>query len=131
MRGHIAEKNGRYYTVISIKDPGTGKWKRKWLTGNKTKRKAERILAEAVAEVNKGMFIISSRETVAELCRNYLNTTASNRIRAVTLQSYRQMLEKSAQNPDEGNLVRNSLEEGDGVERRPYRSRTCGTLIKS
>jgi len=93
MRGHIAEKNGRYYPVISMKDPGTGKWKRKWLTGNKTKRKAERALAEAVAEVNKGMFIISSRETVAELCRNYLNTTAPNRIRAITLQSYCQMLE--------------------------------------
>ena len=46
MRGHIAEKNGRYYPVISIKDPGTGKWRRKWLSGNKTKRKAERALAE-------------------------------------------------------------------------------------
>ena len=27
--------------------------------------------------------------------------------------------------------VRKMLEEGEGVERRPYRSRTCDTLIKS
>jgi len=93
MRGHIAEKNGRYYPVISIKDPGTGKWKRKWLTGNTTKRKAERALAEAVAEVGKGIVVMPSRETVAGLCRNYLNTTAPNRVRPITLQSYRQMLE--------------------------------------
>jgi len=93
MRGHIAEKNGRYYPVISIKDPGTGKWRRKWLSGNKTKRKAERALAEAVAQVNKGILLIPSREMVAELCRNYLATTAPNRVRPITLQSYRQMLE--------------------------------------
>ena len=93
MRGHIAQKNGRYYPVISIKDPGTGKWRRKWLSGNRTKRKAERTLAEAVAQVNKGILLISSRETVAELCRNYLATTAPNRVRTITLQSYRQVLE--------------------------------------
>ncbi len=93
MRGHIAEKNGRYYPVISMKDLGTGKWRRRWLSGNKTKRKAERELAEAVAQVNKGILLIPSRETVAELCRNYLATTAPNRVRPITLQSYRQMLE--------------------------------------
>ena len=47
-----------------------------------------------MAKVNKGIFIISNRETVAELCRNYLNNTAPNRIKPVTLQSYRQMLDQ-------------------------------------
>jgi len=93
MRGHIAQKNGRYYTVISMKDTGTGKWRRKWLAGHAARRKAERALAEAVSQVNKGVFIIPSRETVAQLCRNYLATTAPNRVRPITLQSYRQMLE--------------------------------------
>ena len=93
MRGHIAEKSGRFYPVISIKDPGTGKWTRKWLTGSPTKRKAEKLLSEAVAEVNKGMFVIPNRETVATLCRNYLETVAPNRVRPITSESYRQMLE--------------------------------------
>ena len=95
MRGHIAEKNGRYYPVISEKDPATGEWKRKWLTGHRTKREAEKARAEAVAQVNRGMPIMPCRETVAKLCRDFLTTTAPNRIRPITLQSYQQMLNKN------------------------------------
>ena len=58
MRGHIATKNGRYYPVISIKDPGSGKWKRKWLSGYRTKREAEKARAEAVVQVNNGWITI-------------------------------------------------------------------------
>jgi len=93
MRGHIAEKNGRFYPVISIKDPGTGTWKRKWLTGNATKRKAEKALSEAIGEINRGMLVMPSRETVAKLCRDYLEKIAPNRARPITLASYNNMLE--------------------------------------
>ncbi len=41
------------------------------------------------------------------------------------------MLEKASQKQDEKALVRNPLEDREGVECRPYRSRTCDTLIKS
>jgi len=41
------------------------------------------------------------------------------------------MLEKASQKQDEKALVRNPLEELEGIECRPYRSRTCDTLIKS
>ncbi len=116
MRGHIAEKNGRFYPIISLKDPGTGKWKRKWLTGNPTKRKAEKALVEAIGEINKGMLVMPNRETVATLCRNYLKTIAPNRVRPVTLASYQQMLESHvipkvgakpavALTPDDLNLI--------------------------
>ena len=79
--------------MISIKDPGTGKWKRKWLSGHKTKREAEKARAEAVTQANKGWLTLPSRETVAELFRTYFNTTGANRVRPVTLQSYRSMIE--------------------------------------
>ncbi len=92
MRGHIAVKNARYYPVISIKDPATGKWKRKWLPGHKTKREAEKACAEAVTQANNGWLTLPSRETVDELCQAYLTITAPLRVRPVTLQSYRQML---------------------------------------
>jgi len=120
MRGHIAQKNGRYYPVISVKDQGTGTWKRKWLGGNTTKRKAERALAEVVAQVNKGILPIPNRETVAQLCRNYLATTAPNRVRPITLQSYKSMIENhfisrlgakpaSALTPDDLEFVKASM----------------------
>ena len=41
------------------------------------------------------------------------------------------MLEKASQKQDEKTLVRNPLEDDEGIECRPYRSRTCDTLIKS
>ena len=62
MRGHIATKNCRYYPVISIKDPGTGQWKRKWLPGHRTKREAEKAKTEAVSQFNNGWFTMPSRE---------------------------------------------------------------------
>jgi len=94
MRGHIATKNGRHYPVISIKDPGTGKWKRKWLSGHKTKREAEKAKAEAVAQANNGWLSLPSRETVAGLFRSYFNNVGAIRLRPITLQSYRSMIEK-------------------------------------
>jgi len=93
MRGHIAEKNGRYYPVISIKDQATGKWRRKWLSGFRTKREAEKARAEAGTQANNGWLPRPSRETVAQLFRDYLCTTGANRVRPITLQSYRSMIE--------------------------------------
>ena len=141
MRGHIAEKNGRFYPVISMKDPGTGTWKRKWLTGNPTKRKAEKVLAEAVAEVNKGMFVMPNRETVVTLCRNYLETVAPNRTRPITLESYRQMLETHvipkigaklavALTPDDLNLIMtNMVKAGKSVTTTRYLLRVVHRVL--
>jgi len=93
MRGHIAVKNGRYYPVISMKDPATGKWQRRWLSGHRTKREAEKARAEAVTQANNGWLTLPSRETVSGLFRNYFNTTGNNRVRKITLQSYKSMIE--------------------------------------
>jgi len=93
LKGHIAKKNGRYYPVISQKDMATGKWKRIWLPGHRTKREAEKAQAEAVAKSNNGCFKPPSRETVAGLFRNYFATTGANRVRPITLQSYKSMVE--------------------------------------
>jgi hypothetical protein len=41
------------------------------------------------------------------------------------------ILDEAEKNRNKETFVRKSLEEGEGVECRPYRSRTCDTLIKS
>jgi len=120
MRGHIAAKNGRYYPVMSIKDPATGKWKRKWLSGHRNKRQAEKACAEAVTQANNGCLTLPSRETVAGLFRNYFDTTGANRVRPITLQSYKSMIENhlisrlgakpaSALTPDDLEFVKASM----------------------
>ena len=93
MKGHIADKNGRYYAVFDIgSDPATGKRRQKWIGGFTTKRDAQKALTAAVSQVNTGKYILPNRETIAELCRNYCNTTGANRVRSITLQSYSSML---------------------------------------
>ncbi len=116
MKGHIALKNGRYYPVISLKDPATGKWRRKWLSGHRTKREAEKARAEAVTQANNGWLMMPSRETIAGLFRNYFSSTGANRVRPKTLQSYKSMIENhlisrvgakpaSALTPDDLNFI--------------------------
>ncbi len=122
MRGHIAKKSDRYYPVISMKDPGTGKWKRKWLSGYRTKREAEKARAEAVTQANNGWLLIPSRETIAQLFDNYLNTTGALRVRPITLQSYKSMVQNhlipklgaklvSALTPDDLNFIMAGMKE--------------------
>ncbi|MBA7669053.1 hypothetical protein ES703_77180 [subsurface metagenome] len=115
-----------------MKDPGTGKWKRKWLPGHKTKREAEKAKAEAVAQANNGWLSIPSRETVTGLFRNYFNTTGATRVRPITLESYRQMLETHvipkigakpaiALTPDDLNLIMaNMVKTGKSVTTTRY-----------
>lgn len=58
-----------------------------------TKREADKERAEAVAQSNNGCFKPPSREIVAGLFRNYFATTGANRVRPITLQSYKSMIE--------------------------------------
>ena len=142
MRGHIAQKNRRYYPVISIKDQGTGKWKRKWLSGFRTKREAEKARAEAVTQVNNGWLTRPSRETVAELFRNYLATTAPNRVRPITLQSYRSIIENhlisrvgakpaSALTPDDLNhIMKDMIDAGKSKTTTRYMFRITHRILE-
>ena len=58
----------------------------------------------------------------------YSHWKGESRAAADTMDS---ILESAEKKRNAGALVRNSLEEGRGIESRPYRSRTCDTLIKS
>ena len=91
MKGHIATKGKRHYPVVSLRDPATGKWKRKWMSGHRTKREAQRALTQAVAEINNGHVTVLIRKTVAELCNDFL-VNKSMSVRPTTLESYRYML---------------------------------------
>ncbi len=142
MRGHIAVKNGRYYPVISQKDPATGKWKRKWLPGHRTRREAEKARAQAVTQAVNGWLTLPSRETVADLFRNYFSTSGANRVRPITLQSYKSMIEKhliarigakpvSSLSPDDINLVMaDMLKKGKSVTTVRYLLRIIHRVLE-
>ena len=54
------------------RDPETGKRKQKWHSGYRTKRDAERALAEMVDAVNRGTYVAKTRQTVAEFAVEWL-----------------------------------------------------------
>ena len=56
MRGHLRERSpGHWAIVIDVRDPQTGKRKRRWHTFKGTKREAQTKQAELVALMGKAI----------------------------------------------------------------------------
>src|SRR5690625_4738581 len=54
MRGHIAEKNGRYYIVVDIGRDHKNRRRQKWFSGYKRKKDAENDLPRILTKIRKG-----------------------------------------------------------------------------
>jgi integrase len=73
MKGHVRKRGSKWAFVLDIgRDPETGKRKQKWFSGFKTKREAERAMAEKVAEVSRGEYIEPSTMEVKEFFHMWL-----------------------------------------------------------
>jgi integrase len=95
MRGHIRERSpGHWAIVIDVRDPQTGKRKRRWHSFKGTKREAEIKRAELIAAVGRGGYVEPSRTTVADFVRARVDQwEATGDISARTAQRYRQLVE--------------------------------------
>jgi integrase len=66
MKGHIRERSpGHWAIVLEIRDPETGKRRRRWHSFKGTKRGAQIECSRLIAEMTGGRYIDPSRETVA------------------------------------------------------------------
>jgi integrase len=94
MRGHLRERSpGHWAIVIDVRDPQTGKRKRKWHSFKGTKREAQMERAKLIASIGKGDYIEPSKTTVADFVRSRIDQwEASTEISARTAQRYRQLL---------------------------------------
>lgn len=73
MRGTVQKKGNKWYAVLYTgKDELTGKWNRKWFSGFKTKKEAEKFLAEKVSEVAQGRYTEPSKESFGEYLETWL-----------------------------------------------------------
>jgi integrase len=95
MRGHLRERSpGHWAIVIDVRDPQTGKRKRRWHSFNGTKREAEIKRAELIAAVGRGGYVEPSKTTVADFVRARVDQwEAAGDISARTAQRYRQLVE--------------------------------------
>jgi integrase len=76
MKGHVRERGaGNWYTVIDIRDPQTGKRKRKWhsLPGCKGRRQAQNECAAIIAKLGRGEYVEANKATLAQFLERWLD----------------------------------------------------------
>jgi len=94
----LKTKNGKPVTVYDVvfdvgRDPVTGKRKQKRMRGFKTKKEAEKALAQAIAEVERGTYLDPAKMTVGEWLREWLKLIEDKNLSPSTLRGYRDIVE--------------------------------------
>jgi integrase len=92
VRGTVVKRGAGYSVVVDLgPDPATGKRRQKWISGFRTKRDAERHVADAVKGVNEGTYTEPSKQTVGAYVEEWLKAIEPT-VRPSTLHSYRRNL---------------------------------------
>jgi len=85
MKGHIRERSpGHWAIIIDVRDPQTGKRKRRWHSFKGNKREAQTRCALLIAERESGTNIDPARISVA----NYLDRWLAHMRTQISLRSY-------------------------------------------
>jgi integrase len=94
MKGHIRERSpGHWAIVIDVRDPQTGKRRRRWHSFKGTKREAQVECARLVSEAQGGASVDPSRESVAGFIDRFLRDWVVVNVSARTAERYRQLLD--------------------------------------
>ena len=95
MKGHIRERSpGHWAIVLDVRDPATGKRKRKWHSFCGTKRQAQIECARLVSELQGGNYVEPSKLTFAQFLRQWLEHIKS-RVSPRTHERYTELIEKN------------------------------------
>jgi integrase len=95
MKGHLRERSpGHWAIVVEIRDPETGRRKRKWHSFSGTKRQAQVECARLISEVNVGTYIEPNKTTVAQFLDRWLDDMRT-RVSPKTHERYTQLCHKN------------------------------------
>jgi integrase len=90
MKGHLRERSpGHWAIVIDVRDPQTGKRKRRWHSFTGTKRQAQIECARLISEMQDGGAVDPSRVTVAEFLDRFERDWVAINAGARTAERYR------------------------------------------
>jgi integrase len=88
VRGHIRKRGGAWSVVVDTgRDPGSGRRRQKWHSGFRTRKDAQRALADILSRLDRGTYVEPSRQTVAEYLAEWL-AAIRTRVRPGTWESY-------------------------------------------
>ena len=89
MKGHIRERSpGRWAIVIDVRDPQSGKRKRRWHSFAGTKRQAQLECARLINELQNGATVDPSRITVDAFLDRFLSDWVALHTAARTAERY-------------------------------------------
>ncbi|MGU3417744.1 site-specific integrase [Methylobacterium sp. D54C] len=108
MKGHIRERSpGKWAIILDLRDPETGKRKRKWHTSAGTKREAQKECARLITAIGAGDYVEPAKETLAAFLDRWLEDVRP-RITPRSHERYAELARKSIV-PLLGNAVLTSL----------------------
>jgi integrase len=88
MKGHIRERSpGRFAIILDIRDPATGKRKRRWHSFKGTKRQAQVECARLICELQGGIYLEPNKTTLAQFLNRWLEHMAAQ-VSPRTLERY-------------------------------------------
>jgi integrase len=95
MKGHIRERSpGHWAIVLDIRDPETGKRKRKWHSFSGTKREAQIERSRLVTEFAQGSYVEPSKTTLAAFLDQWL-THIEPQVAPRTHERYKEIARKN------------------------------------
>ena len=78
MKGHIRERSpGCWAIILDVRDPETGRRKRKWHSFKGNKREAQKECARLITEMGAGTYIEPAKTTLAQFLGHWLEHIAS------------------------------------------------------
>jgi integrase len=108
MRGHLRERApGHWAIILDLRDPTTGKRRRKWHSFAGTKRQAQIECARLISEIKGGTYLEPSKTTFAQFLERWLDHVKSQ----VSPRSYERYCEIVRKNiiPALGDVFLNKL----------------------
>jgi integrase len=73
MKGHVRKRGSKWCFVLDIgRDPETGKRRQKWFSGYRTKKEAEKALAQTITEFSQGAYLEPADIPYKDLLRDWL-----------------------------------------------------------
>src|SRR5438477_6453082 len=95
MKGHIRERSpGHWAIVVEMRDPETGRRKRKWHSFSGTKRQAQVECARLISEMKLGTYVEPNRITLVHFLGRWLDDVRT-RVTPKTHERYTQICHKN------------------------------------
>jgi integrase len=94
-RGHIRRRGSTWALVVDLgADPSTRRRKQQLVSGFGTRKDAQRALTEILGQLDQGLHVPRSTQTVAEFLHLWLPTLETRGLRPTTIASYEMIVEK-------------------------------------